>query len=150
MSFKKTHCLGHLHCVQWLWELCVLYLSQWNLLVWWKHSYSSCRLDATSPFASSFGCKFYHAPPFCIAGCNGKIYYVVHKLHFLSKATIHLGVHNHPIVDGKCKESLEETKRLIIKEVNCTPNVKMYVISLSANKTFFAKHLLDDYSDGKV
>jgi hypothetical protein len=30
---------------------------------------------------------------------------------------IHLGVHNHPIGDGKCMESLEETKRLIAKEV---------------------------------
>jgi hypothetical protein len=29
-------------------------------------------------------------------------------------------------------------------------NVKMSMISLSASKTFLARHLLNDYSDGKV
>jgi hypothetical protein len=64
--------------------------------------------------------------------------------------TIHFGVLNHPIADGKCKESLEETRRLITKEVVCMPNTKMCMISLSASKTFLVRHLLDDYSDGKV
>ncbi len=74
----------------------------------------------------------------------------MHKFQSLSRATIHLGVHNHLIVDGKCRESLEETRRLIVEEVVCTPNAKMYVISLSARKTFLARQLLDDCSDGKV
>jgi hypothetical protein len=69
------------------------------------------------PSASSLGCKFCHAPPLCIAGYNGRIYYVVHKLHSLSILVIHLGVHNHPIADGKCKEILEEIRRSIAKEV---------------------------------
>ncbi len=30
------------------------------------------------------------------------------------------------------------------------PNVKMFAISLSASKTFLARHMLDDYSDGKM
>jgi hypothetical protein len=30
------------------------------------------------------------------------------------------------------------------------PNVKIYVISLSVNKTFFAKHLFDDNGDGTM
>ncbi len=63
---------------------------------------------------------------------------------------IHLGVHNYLVVDGKCKESLEETRRLITKEVVHMPNVNMSVISLSASKTLLAGHLLDDCSDGKV
>jgi hypothetical protein len=53
----------------------------------------------------------------------------------LSRVTIHLRVHNHPIANGKCREFLEETKRLIAKEVDCTPNKKMFAISLSASKT---------------
>jgi hypothetical protein len=47
-------------------------------------------------------------------------------------------------------ESLEETKRLIVEEVNRTPDTKMFAISLSANKTFLARHLLNECSDGKV
>jgi hypothetical protein len=30
------------------------------------------------------------------------------------------------------------------------PDVKMFVISLNVSKTFLARHLLDDYSDGKM
>jgi hypothetical protein len=63
---------------------------------------------------------------------------------------IHLGIHNHFIVGGKCRERLEETKRLIVEEVICTPDVKTSVISLSVNKTFLARHLLNDYNNGIV
>jgi hypothetical protein len=63
---------------------------------------------------------------------------------------IHLGVHNHLIADGKCKESLEEIRKLIVEKVDRTTNTKMFVISLRANKTFLVKHVFDDCSDGKV
>jgi hypothetical protein len=53
-------------------------------------------------------------------------------------------------VDGNYKESLEEIKRSVTKEVNCMPNAKMFMISLSASKTFLARHRLNDCSDGKV
>jgi hypothetical protein len=63
---------------------------------------------------------------------------------------IYLGVHNYHVANGKCKESLEETRRLITKEVVCTPYAKMFVISLNASKTHLVGHLLDDYNNGKV
>jgi hypothetical protein len=63
----------------------------------------------------------------------------------MSRATIHLGVHNHPIADGKCWESIEEIRRLIVEEVDCMPN---FPISLSANKTLLVSYLFDDSSDG--
>jgi hypothetical protein len=43
-----------------------------------------------------------------------------------------------------------KTKRLNAKEVGCTPDTKLFVMSLSANKTFLAKHLLDDSGDGML
>jgi hypothetical protein len=39
---------------------------------------------------------------------------------------------------------------LIIKEIDYTPNVKIFAISLGANKTFLAMHLFYDTSDGIV
>ncbi len=78
--------------------------------------------------ASLLGCKFYHVPPLYIASCNGRIYYVVHKLHYLSKTTIHFRVHNHLVVDGKCRESMGEIKRLIVEEVDRMPDAKMFAI----------------------
>ncbi len=74
----------------------------------------------------------------------------MHRLQSISKATIHLGVHKHPMVDGKCKEFVVETKRSITEEVDHKPNVKISTISSSAKKTFLAKNLLDDSGDGMV
>jgi len=68
---------------------------------------------------------------------NGKIKVWVRRRVFL-------------IVVGKCKEFLEEIRRLIAKEVDHMPNTKMSMISLSASKTFLVRHLLNDCSDGKV
>ncbi len=102
------------------------------------------------PSTSSLECKFCHVPSLCIAGCSGKIFFVMHKFHSLSRVIIHLRVHNHLVANGKCGEFLEETRRLIVEEVDYTPNAKMFTISLSASKTFWARNLLDDYSNGKV
>jgi hypothetical protein len=63
---------------------------------------------------------------------------------------IHFGVHKHPMANGKCKESVDKTRRLIAKEVNRTPNAKIFAILLGASKTFLATHLLDDSGDGTV
>ncbi len=61
-----------------------------------------------------------------------------------------LGVHNHLVVNGKCKESLNKTKRLITKEFVHTPNAKAFAISLNASKTSLARHFLDDSRVGIV
>jgi hypothetical protein len=45
---------------------------------------------------------------------------------------------------------MEEIRRLIIEEINCTLNVKMLAISPNASKTFLARYLFDDCNDGKV
>ncbi len=43
---------------------------------------------------------------------------------------------------------MDETKRLIIKEVNHTPNAKISTISPSVSNTFLVTHLFDDSGDG--
>jgi hypothetical protein len=41
------------------------------------------------------------------------MYYVIHKLQSLSRAAIHLGTHEHHVVKGMCRESLEKIKVLV-------------------------------------
>ncbi len=74
----------------------------------------------------------------------------MHKLQSISKTTIHFKVHKHLVADGKCKESMDETRRLIAKEVDHTLDMKISTISLSASKSFLARHVLDDSGDGMV
>jgi hypothetical protein len=45
---------------------------------------------------------------------------------------------------------MDETRRLIVKEVDHTPNAKIFMITMSASKTFLVNHLLDDNGDGTV
>jgi hypothetical protein len=66
----------------------------------------------------------------------------------MSRVAIHLGVDNHLVADGKCWESIKETRRLIVEEVDCMLNTKFFMISLNVNKTFLASYLLDDSNDG--
>jgi hypothetical protein len=60
---------------------------------------------------------------------------------------IHLGVHLRPIVDGRCREAMDESKKLIEEEVNQILDAKIFAISLSANKSFLTKKLFKDNSD---
>ncbi len=51
-------------------------------------------------------------------------------------------------MDGKCWESIKETRRLIAEEVDCMPNAMFYMISLNVSKTFLTSYLFDDSNDG--
>jgi hypothetical protein len=51
------------------------------------------------------------------------------------------------MVDGKCREFVDEIKRLIAEGVNPTPDVKIFAISLNFSKTFLATHLFNDSGD---
>jgi len=74
--------------------------------------------------------------------------YVVHSLFDLSRATINLKTHAHPIYERKCTESLEKMKSMVAEEVLHMPNVTSFVISLATSKTFLSHHLFNE--DGEV
>jgi hypothetical protein len=54
------------------------------------------------------------------------------------------------VANGKCREYVDETRRLIVEEVKCMPDAKIYAILLGVNKTLLATHLLDDSGEGIV
>jgi hypothetical protein len=56
-------------------------------------------------------------------------------------------VHLHPVANARCKEVVDESKKLIEEEVNWTLNAKIFAISLSASKSFLTKHLFNDNND---
>jgi hypothetical protein len=130
LSFKKARCLGHLRCLANECEKFVRIIFR-NEIFWCGECTHIPVMGemALFSFASSFACKFYHFPLLCVANCLGQIYYVLHRLPSISKARIHLEVHKHLVVDGKCRKIVNEAKRLITNEVNCTLDVKISVIS---------------------
>jgi hypothetical protein len=78
------------------------------------------------------------------------MYYVIHKLQSLSRITIHLRTHEHPVVEGMCKESLEQIKVLVEGEVFHTLNAKFFTITLNASKAFLAHHLFNENGKGPM
>jgi hypothetical protein len=72
------------------------------------------------------------------------MYYVIHKLQSLSKAAIFLGMHEHLVAKGMCKEALEEIK------VSCIPNAKIFAIALNASKAFLPHRLFNENGEGPL
>jgi hypothetical protein len=90
--------------------------------------------------------------PFCLDMCKCKIYYIIHKLITLMRASIHLRRHDHHVQNNMCKESMEEIKALVEKEVY-RPNTKNTIINFaiasSTNKSL-SQHLFNEDGDDHV
>ncbi len=55
-------------------------------------------------FILSLGCKLCHSPPLCVIDYGGQNYYDVYRFQSMSRVAIHLDIHNHHVVNGKCWE----------------------------------------------
>ncbi len=95
-------------------------------------------------------CMFCVASPFCVNTFPYHIYYVIHKFQSLSRVVIHLGTHEHHVVEGMCREYLEEIKVLVEGQVFHTLNTKIFTIALNASKAFLAHHLFNDNGEGRM
>jgi hypothetical protein len=66
----------------------------------------------------------------------------------LSRIAIHLDTHVRFVFNGKCRESLEEMKNMVAKEVLRMANVTSFVIALIVSKTFLSSHLFNENGQG--
>jgi hypothetical protein len=55
--------------------------------------------------------------PICIALCHARIIYVHSTSSEMARACIHLGVHDHPVSNGTCHESLDIAYQCVANEV---------------------------------
>ena len=60
----------------------------------------------------------------------------------MTRACIHLGMHNHPIFDGICQETLDTISGLIAQEVSKTPTAKNSTNAMATSKEFLDKYLI--------
>ncbi len=78
------------------------------------------------------------------------MYFVIHKFQSLLRVAIHLGTHEHLVVEGMCKQSLEEIKVLVEGQVSCTLDAKCFAITLNGSKSFLAHHLFNENGKGPM
>jgi len=65
----------------------------------------------------------------------------------MSRACFHLGVHDHHVTKGECREIVKIVKKLITNEVKQSPDVKIYTIQLAASKELLSQHLFIEHND---
>jgi len=111
VKFQKSHSVGHLICEN---PRCDYrtQASKSNEIEWigtTKHPFNIVQIP---PLDSTVLCKVCRQSPTCLNSYNSQIYYIQRTVD-LSRASIHLGVHSHPFVDGHCRESLKAITGLI-------------------------------------
>jgi hypothetical protein len=116
LTFRKSSCVGQLVCNN---QKCDFFseLSKKNETKGSGQTNILFNLGHSSLPDSILLCKVFKVPPTCINFCNAHIYYVLSK-SAMTRACIHLGMHNHPISYGICQETLDIIYDLIIQKVS--------------------------------
>jgi hypothetical protein len=111
LTFRKSLCVGQLVCNN---KSCDFFprSSKHNETKWSGRTNIPFKLGHLPPPDSTIVCKVCKVLPICINFCHGRIYYVLGKGD-MSRACIHLGMHNHPVSDGICRETLDMISSLI-------------------------------------
>ena len=86
------------------------------------------------PKKSKVQCKVCHGAPICLDVCYVELIYVHSQLLNMSRVCIHLGVHNHLMSSGVCRESLDMIYHYMTNEVARIPIAKNSTIVMVANK----------------
>jgi len=74
--------------------------------------------------------------PICLDVCHANKLYIHYASLELSRTCVHLGVHNHPMSIGVCREFLDMAFLCVANEVFKTLIVKNSTIVMAINKQF--------------
>jgi hypothetical protein len=140
LIFRKSLCIGQLFCNN---QNCDFFFrsSKRNETEWSGRTNTPFKLGHLPHHNSSLVCKVCKVPPTYVNFCPRRIYYNLGKGD-LSKACIHLGMPNHPVSDGICREILGTISGLIAQEMSKTPTAKNLAIAMAASKEFLNKNLI--------
>jgi hypothetical protein len=95
-----------------------------------------------APAWSSLVYKICKVPSVYIATCATRIYYVFGAAN-MTRACLHLGVHEHPVKVGEDQEIKERTRMLIEEQVERTPKATNSTIVMEASKELLGELLID-------
>ena len=87
-----------------------------------------------APKNSILKCKVCRSTPVGIVLYYARILYVYSTSPEMSRVCIHLGVHEHPVLNGSCRESLYIAYQCVATEVMKTPIAKNSAIVIAASK----------------
>lgn len=96
-----------------------------------------------SPVKSNLVCQTRKEVPSCIAPCPCRMYRVLNSIG-IPIVCIHVGIHDHPVGKGICRDLVHRTTSSIGQEVSKTPIATNSAIRLAASKEFLASELFGE------
>ena len=84
-----------------------------------------------------------------IALYHARIIYVHSTFPGMSRACTHLGVHEYPVSNGTCRESLDMAYQCVTNEAMKSSSAKNSAIVMTTSKKFLADYLLKSPSNGE-
>jgi hypothetical protein len=114
LTFCTSTYIGHLRCENQDYEYtsCIHRTSPVNKREWDGFTMMTILVGQPTHAGSSLVCKIYKVLPICIATCAARIYYVLGAAN-MTRASMHLGVHKHPVKVGEDQDIKERTRKLI-------------------------------------
>ena len=94
-----------------------------------------------APVGSTLVWKICKVPPICIAACAARVYYVFGAAH-MTRACLHLGVHDHLVKVGEDQGIKERTRQLTKEQVERTPRATNSTIVMEASKELVSDLLI--------
>jgi hypothetical protein len=147
LTFRTSTCIGHLRCENQDCEYTsrIHRTSLVNEREWDGFTVTTIPVGQPAPAGSTLVCKICKVPLICFAICAARIYYVYGAAN-MTRACLHLGVHEHPIKVGEDQEIKERMRKLIEEQVERTPKATNSVIVMEASKVLVSELLIN--SDG--
>jgi hypothetical protein len=141
--FYTSSCIGHLRYDNQDCEYLshVHYTYPLNETEWDGSTPTSFLVGCQTSSASSILCKICKTQISYVATCGAGIYYIFGK-DDMTRACIHLGVHEHPVKDGEYQDFKDRTRSLLKEQVERTPHTKNSVIVMEATKELLEELLL--------
>ena len=118
LTFRNSTCIGHLRCENQKCEYTthIHRTSLVNEREWNGFTVTTFPIGQPAPAGSTLVCKICKVPPICVAACAARVYYVFGAAH-ITRACLHLGVHNHLVKVGEDQGIKERTCQLIEEQV---------------------------------
>jgi hypothetical protein len=113
-----------------------------NELEWDGITMTTIPVGQPAPAELSLVCKICKVPLICITTCAARIYYVFGAAN-MTRAYVHLGIHEHPVKVGEDQEIKERTRKLIEEQVERTPKATNSAIIMEASKEPVGELLID-------
>ena len=147
LKFCKSYCAGHLVCENSNCEY-LKRASKRNETEWSGYTVIPFTTGGCPPKQSTLVCMVCKMPPTCLGTCKARIYFAYSDNPEMTRATIHLGAHGHPVARGVYRDSTELICGLVAEQVAKTPTATNSAITLSASKDFLGHYLFHN-GEGK-